>query len=259
MTEPALWERNPRPLTRCRSTEHAVAACPPPSEGCAAQGHGTPDPLPAPPAGARIQLRARIDWRMLCVALALLTAAPVLQGQESLAARYQMYGGYSYISNSLNGVSGSHQGLNGWEYAFAIPPWHDLRFKLDAYSYRGTNLGAPQNPWFIVGGGQYGRDFGRESPFGEVLFGVGNANSKWGANNIASHLATYPGDTASFAIDMGGGLDTRLSRRFAFRVQGDFHYSYFQQFERFVHTAPVYVPHLPNYFGRVSTGVVWRF
>jgi hypothetical protein len=191
--------------------------------------------------------------------IAVLFAAPALFGQTSLASRYQMYGGYSFLSNSLNGVSGSHQSLNGWEFAFAIPPWHDLRFKLNTYSYRGTNLGAPQHPYFIMGGGQYGRAFGKESPFAEAMFGVGNASAQWGANNVASGTAKLPGDTASFAIDMGGGLDTRLSRRFAFRVQGDFHYSYFQQTAKFVNGAPVYVPHLPNYFGRLSTGVVWRF
>jgi hypothetical protein len=197
--------------------------------------------------------------------IAFLLAAPAVFGQTpqtSLASRYQVYGGYSFLSNSLNGVSGAHQPLNGWEFAFAIPPWHDLRFKMNTYSYRGNNLGAPQRPYFIMGGGQYGRDIGRESPFVEMMFGVGNANSEWGANNVASHAATFPGDTASFAIDMGGGLDTRISRSFAFRVQGDFHYSYFQQIATLTHGVngyPTYVPHLPNYFGRISTGVVWRF
>lgn len=192
--------------------------------------------------------------------IALLFAAPALLGQTSLASRYQMYGGYSLLSNSLNGVSGSHQSLNGWEFAFAIPPWHDLRFKLNAFSYRGSNLGAPQHPYFIMGGGQYGRTFGKESPFVEAMFGVGNTGkADWGANNLASHAATLPGDTASFAIDLGGGLDTRLSRRFAFRVQGDFQYSYFQQTAKIVNGTHYYVPNLPNYFGRLSTGVVWRF
>jgi len=197
--------------------------------------------------------------------IALLFAAPAVFGQEtSLVNRYQMYGGYSWLSNSINGVSGAHQGLNGWEYAFAIPPWHDLRFKLNAFSYRGTNLGAAQHPYFIMGGGQYGKTFGRESPFVEVMFGVGNTGkADWGANNEATHLAAYPGDTASFAMNLGGGLDTPISRSFAIRVQGDLQYSYFQQFEKLVgvppHRTPVYVPNLPNYFGRVSTGIVWRF
>jgi hypothetical protein len=191
--------------------------------------------------------------------IALLSVAPALCGQTSLANRYQMYGGYSLLSNSLNGVSGAHQSLNGWEFAFAIPPWHDLRFKLNTFSYRGTNLGAPQHVTFTMGGGQYGRTFGRESPFVETMFGIGNASAQWGANNLASGAAKLPGDTASFAIDMGGGLDTRLSRRFAFRVQGDFHYSYFQQIAEIENGTHYYVPHLPNYFGRLSTGVVWRF
>jgi hypothetical protein len=185
--------------------------------------------------------------------IALLFVAPPLFGQTSLASRYQIYGGYSLLSNSLNGVSGSHQSLNGWEFAFAIPPWHDLRFKLNTFTYRGTNLGAPQHVTFTMGGGQYGRTFGKESPFVEAMFGVGNANRNWGADDT-------PADTASFATDLGGGLDTRLSRRFAFRVQGDFQYSYFQQNEKFITgVGPIYTPHLPNYFGRLSTGVVWRF
>jgi hypothetical protein len=189
----------------------------------------------------------------IAVIAGLLMPASALFSQTSLASRYQIYGGYSWLSNSLNGVSGSHQALNGWECAFAIPPWHDLRFKANIDSYRGTNLGAPQHPYFVMAGGQYGKTLGRESPFAEVLFGVGGVNSNWGANKTI-------GDTASFAIDMGGGLDTRLSQRFAFRIQGDFQYSYFQQTEKFIPgVGPIYTPHIPNYFGRISTGVVWRF
>ena len=46
-------------------------------------------------------------------------------------ARYQIYGGYSFLSNSLNGVPGFEQGINGFNAGFAIPPWHSLRFKVD--------------------------------------------------------------------------------------------------------------------------------
>ena len=54
--------------------------------------------------------RARV-WilpRLVCLA-ALLVAACGAHAQT--VSRYQMFGGYSYLSNSLNGVSGHHHAL----------------------------------------------------------------------------------------------------------------------------------------------------
>ena len=177
-----------------------------------------------------------------------------LHAQSPLSSRYQLFGGYSFLSNSLNGVSGAHQPLNGYEIAFAIPPWHDLRFKMDAFQYRGTNLGAVEHPYYVLAGGQYGKTFGREAPFVEALAGIGNVNGDWGASKTI-------GDTASFSATVGGGLDTRLSPHFALRVQGDLQYSHFTQAASRVPTtgAPTYVPGLPTLFGRISSGIVWRF
>lgn len=190
----------------------------------------------------------------LSLFIALLSAAAVLHAQSPLSTRYQLFGGYSFLSNSLNGVSGSHQPLNGYEVAFAIPPWHNLRFKMNAFQYNGTNLGAVEHPYFVLAGGQYGRKFGREEPFVEALAGVGNVNGDWGANKTI-------GDTASFSAIVGGGVDTPLSPHFAFRVQGDLQYAYFKQAaSRNPGTGvPIYVPGLPTLFGRISSGIVWRF
>ncbi len=174
--------------------------------------------------------------------------------QTDLSTRYQLYGGYSFLSNSLNGVNGAQQPLNGYEFAFAIPPWHDLRFKLNAFQYYGTNRGASERPYFVMGGGQYGKNFGREAAFVEAMAGEGIVNANWGANKAI-------GDTASFSALLGGGVDTPLSSRFALRVQGDFQYAYFKQIlsQQPGTGVPVYVPGLPTYFGRISTGLVWRF
>jgi hypothetical protein len=154
----------------------------------------------------------------------------------------------------LNGVSGSGQPLNGYEVAFAIPPWHNLRYKMSVFQFRGTNLGAVEHPYFVMAGGQYGRNFGRESAFVEALAGVGNVNQDWGANKTI-------GDSASFSAILGGGLDTPLSRHFAFRAQGDYQYAYFKQAAtRNPGTGvPTYVSGLPTNFGRIAAGIVWRF
>src|ERR1019366_6767339 len=105
----------------------------------------------------------------LCSLIALLCLSFVVHAQSQAPARYQIYGGYAFLSNSLNGVPGSHQPLNGFEGAVAFPSWHRLRFKVDTFAYRGTNLGAPQHPYFFAGGGQYTWRIGRESVFAEVL------------------------------------------------------------------------------------------
>ena len=140
----------------------------------------------------------RLPWVVV-----LLSFAGVLQAQSPLSSRYQLFGGYSLLSNSINGVSGSQQPLiNGYEFAFAIPPWHDLRFKMNFIQYRGTNLGAPEHPYFVLSGGQYGRNFGKESAFVEALAGIGNVNADWGANKTI-------GDTASFSAILGGGQSDR--------------------------------------------------
>ena len=183
--------------------------------------------------------------------IALLCLSSALHAQSQAPARYQIYVGYAFLSNSLNGVPGSHQPLNGFDAAVAFPSWHRLRFKVDASAYRGTNLGAPQHPYFILGGGQYSKRLGRESVFVEGLGGVGGANKNWPANNAI-------GQTASFAALLGGGLDTPLTRHIAFRVDGGFQYSYFS-LEHPVTLVPYRIPGLPTNFGRISSGLVWQF
>jgi hypothetical protein len=189
--------------------------------------------------------------------IALLCLSPSIQAQSEPPAsykeaptRYQIYGGYAFLSNSLNGVPGYVQGLNGFDAGFAIPPWHNLRFKVDFSAYRGTNLGAPQHPYFILGGGQYDIHLRRETVFVEGLMGTGGANKTWPANGAQ-------GQTASFAAVVGGGLDSRISRRIAFRVGGDFQYSYFLLSTKY--SVPYRIPGLPSGFGRIASGIVWQF
>ncbi len=174
------------------------------------------------------------------------------QGGCLAQSRYQLFAGYSWLSNSLNGVPGSHQPLNGWDFSFAFPAWHGLRFKVDTTGYRGTNLNAPQHPFFILGGAEYSHRFGRESLFVEGLGGTGGANRYWGANQT-------PAQTASFAAVLGGGVDTPISKRFAWRIDGGYQYSYFQLIQSAVTLIPEYESSLPTNFGRFSTGLVWNF
>jgi hypothetical protein len=63
-----------------------------------------------------------------------------------------IFAGYSLLSNSLNGVPGSHQALNGEDVGLALPSWHGLRVKIDVTRYSGTNLGAKQQALSIMAG-----------------------------------------------------------------------------------------------------------
>jgi hypothetical protein len=175
-----------------------------------------------------------------------------LCAQPEAFAHHEIYGGYSLLSNSFNGVPGSRRPLNGWDASFGFAPWRGLRFKVEAFGYRGTNLGAPQQPLFILGGGQYSRRVRRETIFVEGMAGEVGLNRNWGANQTL-------GETASFATLLGGGLDTPLSRRFACRVNAGFVYENIALQGPKPLINPYRIPGLPNYFGRISTGLVWRF
>lgn len=170
--------------------------------------------------------------------------------QPGPSAPFQLSGGFSYLSNSFNGVPGSRQPLEGWDSSVAFPAWRNLRFKFDVSGYSGTNLGAPQHPFFIMGGGQYERTWKRERFFAEAQAGEGVLNNNWGAN--ASR-----GGTASFATFLGGGFDTPLSKHLGIRFEGGFQHTTFALVESGSNPEPYRIPGLPTYFGRFSTGLVW--
>lgn len=183
--------------------------------------------------------------------LVLLSFSLTLQAQSEQPPHFQLYGGYSWLSNTFNGVPGARKPLNGWDSAIAFQEWHKLRFKIDVSGYRGTNLNAPQHALILMGGGQYNVQIGRETLFGEGLFGDAGLNENWGANK-------GPGNTASVAAVAGGGLDTRLTRHLAFRAEADYQYSYFALVTP-GSKVPYRIPGLPTNFGRTTGGLVYLF
>jgi len=187
--------------------------------------------------------------RILPVA-ALLFLPLASEAQFDTSPPVQVYGTFSYLSNSLNGTPGAHQPLTGWDAGATIPWFHQLRFVVDVSGYQGNNLNASQNVVFIMAGGQYERRVGREGLFVKALAGDGRTNQHWGANGAL-------GETASFSTFLGGGLDTPLSHQFAFRVEGGFQHADFALLQSVADPVPYRIPGLPNYFGRISAGMTW--
>ena len=174
----------------------------------------------------------------------------VLAAQAQTSASYQIFGGFTSLSNSFNGVPGYRQPLLGWEAAVAFPAWHHLRPKLDYSSFNGTNLGAPQHAFFIMAGGEYEHYAGKERLFGEALFGDVGLNQNWGAGGA-------PGSSASFSTFFGGGADTPLNKQLAIRLEGGYQYTNFSLYQSLSYKFPYRIPGLPNNFGRFSSGLVW--
>jgi len=188
--------------------------------------------------------------------IAFVAMASAIHAQTDWAAqkppRFQLYGGYAFVNNSPNGTPGARQPMNGWNATFSPPGWHFVRFVMDISSYRGTNQGATENVYYILGGAQFTRRAGRERVFVEALGGDGGIGRYWGPN-------ANPGETASFTSVVGGGLDTPISRSLALRVSGGYQWSNFKLINNVTSIEPVQTPGIPNNFARISAGLVWSF
>jgi hypothetical protein len=182
--------------------------------------------------------------------IALAFLPPISPGQSDTSPRCQLFGGLSYLSNSLNGTPGAHRPMMGWDSGVSAPWYYRLRFVIDASEYSGYNLGAEQRVMFILAGGEYEHRIGKERLYLKALAGSGKANRDWGAN-------AAPGGNASFATFLGGGLDTPLSRQFGLRLEGGFQHTDFALLESTADPAPYRIPGLPNYFSRISAGLTW--
>ena len=192
----------------------------------------------------------------LCIALPCTLSAQKAGSDAASHNRYDLFGGYSFLSNSFARASGetSLVPLNGWDAGLAFRawhqldanrPWHRLGIKTDISGYYGTSLSSPQRPIFLLVGPQYTWPLGKNSLFVEEQVGFGHLNNNW---NPFSFGAT----DNSFAAFVGAGLDHPIAPRLAFRVEGGMLYTNFS----FPNDESL---DFPNYFARISTGLVWHF
>lgn len=159
-----------------------------------------------------------------------------------------LYVGYSYLSNSFNSHTDfSGGGLNGWDAAGTFPLIQHLSVKAEAFGFYGNSLGDSQQAHFFLLGGQYGGRPGKESAFVHGLIGLGHINDQ--ALTLGGQ---GPSSNFSFAADAGAGLDTPIAQHLAWRFEGSMLHSNFGAASDQIHG-------LPNYFARISTGIVWRF
>ena len=191
----------------------------------------------------------------LCIALPCALSAQMTGSDAASYNRYDLFGGYSFLSNSFNDYSfpgTSHVPLNGWDAGLAFRAWHKLDnsswhrlgVKVDVSGYYGTSLGSPQRPIFLLVGPQYTWTFGKNRPFIEGQVGFGHINS--------DGLTPYATSNNSFAAFVGAGYDRQITPRLAFRFDGGMLHTNFSSGSPEIHG-------VPNSFARISTGLVWHF
>ena len=173
----------------------------------------------------------------------LLTAFIALQASISYAqdrARPEFFAGYSHENID--------SGIKSTDFAGTGIPRTTLeqRFKLNGFNISGTGyltkrLGLTGD--FSVGFKTRTEDFGiaqarsrfslynftvgpqvhffgahRLTPFAHALFGVSRRSLKLAATAGATSITSATDSTTSFTMNLGGGLDVRLSERFDFRL-----------------------------------------
>jgi hypothetical protein len=173
-----------------------------------------------------------------------------LSANAQIPTSGNVFFGYSYYNTpSLSGLT-NRDNLNGWEGSLEgkVVPWVGIvaDFSRHYGSQQGVNPAATCAIGVICGplqqntsiqtflfGPRVAVSVGKIRPFAEALFGG------------AHFSADNGGSDTSFATALGGGLDYRIIRPVAWRVQGD----YVQT--RFSGTTQNNV--------RLSTGIVLRF
>ncbi len=128
---------------------------------------------------------------------------------------------------------------------------------MDYSMYRGMNLGDPQHAFAILGGGQYEANFHRERFYAVALAGEAGMNGTWFKPDVGRYQNGNTGMRASFEEFLGGGVDTAMSAHTAFRIEGGVQHSNFDPITMLPSGTPYHLEGIPNYFGRISAGIVW--
>ena len=160
--------------------------------------------------------------------------------------KVDIFAGYSYLRENPSTSGASSFSLNGGSASAAYNATSWLSGVADFGGYHNGNIlnsGVDGTiSTYLFGPRVTYRHYGRVTPFGEVLFGVARASAS---------ISDTSGAENAFAMTLGGGLDYRLTERFAIRpVKVDYLMTRFSETGSGAQTQ--------NNL-RVSTGIVFRF
>jgi opacity protein-like surface antigen len=142
------------------------------------------------------------------LALVALAAAPAMA--DTTAPKVELFGGYSYTKNG-------GQSLNGGEGTLAISlnPWFGA--EADLSLHYGSALGTHTSRLFFMAGPRLAHRGGNINVFTHAL--AGGVRSGSGLTVVSVNITQTRTD---LALAFGGGVDARLSDRWAVRAQADY-------------------------------------
>ena len=160
--------------------------------------------------------------------------------------KVDIFAGYSYVRENPSTSGASSFNLNGGSASFAYNAKSWLSGVADFGAYHNGNILSTGTSGtlstFLFGPRVSYRHLGRITPFGEVLFGVAYAGAS---------IAGASGSDNAFAMSLGGGVDYKLTHRFAIRpIKVDYLMTRFPETGTAAQTQNSL---------RVSTGIVFRF
>jgi hypothetical protein len=130
--------------------------------------------------------------------------------------------GITFIGDRTNPVNGSNSWLTGGGIELGVDAWHGLGIAADVQGLHATVIG-PQNVGVDLVSVTFGPRYRYTKPmatklhsvsaFGEALLGEANA-----FNSFFPSPAGGTTSANSLALNIGGGIDLGLSRRFAIRA-----------------------------------------
>jgi opacity protein-like surface antigen len=192
--------------------------------------------------GEGMKMRVVVCLLALC---AFALSAANLRAQDE-TPKVDLFAGYSYLQSNPSSANLDSFHLNGGSVSGAYNVTNWFGAVADFGAYTNGNIGRSgaggTTSTYLFGPRVSYRHFRRVTPFGQVLFGVARTN--------ASAFLTS-GSQNAFAMTAGGGVDLRLTDRFALRpMQVEYLLTRFQETN---------VGNQTQNNLRVSTGLVFRF
>ena len=141
--------------------------------------------------------------------LLLLLSAPAIAA-DGAVPKAELFGGYSYTQEG-------DQSLHGGEASLALRLTRWIALEADVSAHYGSELGISTSRLFFLGGPRFAYRSRSVSVYTHYL--AGGVRSRAGITVVGVDITESRTD---FALAFGGGLDVRISDRWAIRAQADY-------------------------------------
>jgi opacity protein-like surface antigen len=144
------------------------------------------------------------------VPLLVLLVAPPAKAAEAVVPKAELFGGYSYTKEG-------EESLHGGEASLALRLTRWIAVEADVSAHYGSELGISTSRLFFLGGPRFAYRSRSVTVFTHYL--AGGVRSRAGITVLGVDITE---NRTNFAVAFGGGVDVRLSDRWAIRAQADY-------------------------------------